>query len=268
MPNEKDSRRLWTDYVQFLRAVKNSGIEAFALDGYPEAVNDLAPLIKKLQRLIALTDDASLDGVQFDIEPYLLDDFFADESGFVRYLAAIDQLKAALRQGMRLSIVIPFWFSSQKVNDRSVAFAVMDRADEVTIMSYRTDSRELPPLADDTLRYGDLIDRPVWLALETRPLPLEQHVILHREPRREHADAYLDLSTRRVVLSPPPETAIGEWFRIHHRFIVHPERVTFAGQNRHAVQAAIAAISELLPNPSLAGVVIHDLPGFLALENQ
>lgn len=266
MPNEKDSRRLWTGYVQFLRTVKNSGIEAFALDGYPEAINNPAPLIRKLQHLLTLADDTSIDGVQFDIEPYLLEDFFADESGFVRYLAAVDQLKATLRPGLRLSIVMPFWFSSQKVQEQSVAFALMDRVDEVTIMSYRTDSSELPPLTEDILRYGDLINRPVWLALETRPLPLEHHVVLHRETHRERADAYLDQSTHQVVLSSPPETTSDNWFRVHHRFAIRPERVTFAGQSQRAVQSVITAVPQLLPHLSLAGVVVHDLPGFLALD--
>jgi hypothetical protein len=267
MPEAKDDQHLWKEYGQFLRTVKSSGIEAFALDGYPEAINDPTPLIKKLQQLLAFVDNASMDGVQFDIEPYLLEDFFADESGFVRYLATIDQLKAALRPGLRLSIVIPFWFSSQKVNERAVAFAVMDRADEVTIMSYRTDSSELPRLAEDTLRYGDLIGRPVWLALETRPLPLEHHVVLRRETRRERANAYLDRNARQLILSPPPETITDDWFLIHHRFTVPPERVTFAGQSRQTVRSAVTATSKLLPNPSLAGVVIHDLPGFLALTD-
>jgi hypothetical protein len=267
MPNEKDPQQQWAVYVQFLRTVKNSGIEAFALDGYPEAIHDPSPLVTRLQQLLAIADDASFDGVQYDIEPYLLEDFFADETGFVRYLAVIEQLKAALRPSLRFSVVMPFWFSSQKVKERSVAFAVMDRADEVTIMSYRTDSSELPALTEDTLRYGDLIGRPVWLSLETRPLPLEQHVVLHRETRRERANAYLDRSSRQLILASPPETATEDWFRIHHRFTVPPERVTFAGQSRQGVQAAIVTMSQLLSNPSLTGVVIHDLPGFLALTD-
>lgn len=268
MPKATDADSLWAEYAQFLRAVKNTGIEAFALDGHPEAINDPTPLVEKLQQLLALADNTSLDGVQFDIEPYLLEDFFATESGFVRYLTAIDQLKAALRPGLRFSIVMPFWFSSQKVHGRAVTFAVMDRADDVAIMSYRTTSKELPSLAEDTLRYGDLIGRPVWLALETRPLPPEQHVVLHREIHRERADAYLDRSARQVILSPPPETVTTDWFRVHHRYTVAPERVTFAGQNQQIVQSVIAETSKLLSNPSLAGVVIHDLPGYLALTDE
>jgi hypothetical protein len=43
----------------------------------------------------------------------------------------------------------------------------MDLADEVAVMSYRTDMDELQAIARDTLRYGDLVGIPVWLALSS-----------------------------------------------------------------------------------------------------
>jgi hypothetical protein len=165
----------------------------------------------------------------------------------------------------RLSIVMPFWFTSQRVRGRPVAFAVMDRVDEVAIMSYRTDMGELQAIAKDTLRYGDMAGIPVWLALETRALPVERHVILKRAARRDLADAYLDATGQRLVLSPPLATAGLTWFRVDHRVTVRPERLTFAHRTRQQVRAAVATLMQTVDHRSLAGVLVHDLDGFMAL---
>jgi len=268
MPATEDPPTLWTAYVQFLRSARGRGIEAFALDGYPEAIHDPTPLVKKIEHLLALVGDESLAGVQLDIEPYLLEDFFVGESGFARYLAAISRFKEALGPHIRLSVAIPFWFTSQVVNNRPVAFSVMDRVDEVTVMSYRTNIEEVRTFSEDTLRYGDIANVPVWLALETRALPLEHHIILKLEPHRELADAYLDRATRRVVFASPPARDGVEGLRISSRFIVRPEQLTFAGRSRQAVQTAISSVMSITPNRSLVGMVIHDLDGFCALQEK
>jgi hypothetical protein len=265
MPALEDPAELWTAYTQFLRAAHVRGIEAFALDGYPEAIHTPEPLLHKLRRLLALTAGQYLAGVQLDIEPYVLEDFFVDDTGFMRYLGVIEQVREALAGQARLSVVMPFWLTAQLLRGRPVAFAVMDRADEVAIMSYRTDLNALRAIAEDTLRYGVLARVPVWLAVETVALPLERHVILKREPRRELADAYLDQTGQRLVLEPPPPAEGLTWFRVHDRTTVWPERLTFAGQSRQQVRAAVATILDTVAHPSLAGVLIHDLNGFLAL---
>lgn len=266
IPADKDPPTLWAAYAQFLRSARSRGIEAFALDGYPEAIDDPTPLVKKIRHLLTLMDGESLAGVQLDIEPYLLEDFFVREAGFVRYLAVIDRVKETLGPHIRLSVAMPFWFTSQTVNDRPVAFSVMDRVDEVAVMSYRTDVEEVRTCAEDTLRYGDIVNVPVWLALETRALPLEQHVVLDRVFRRELADAYLDRAARRVVFASPPATEGIEGFRVHSWFTVRPEQLTFANRSRQSVRTAISSVINTTPNRSFAGMVIHDLNGFLALR--
>ena len=116
------------------------------------------------------------------------------------------------------------------------------------------------------MRYGDLVGTPVWLALETQPLPVERHVVLKSEPRHTLADAYVDQTGQRLVLRRPPATEDLAWFRVHHHTTVRPERLTFAGQTRTQVRAAVAAVVASVTHPSLAGMLIHDLDGFLALS--
>lgn len=79
------------------------------------------------------------------------------------------------------------------------------------------------------------------------------------------------LATRvcgRVLLSPFPSQLpddAHEGFRIHHRYTVRPEGLTFAGRSLAEVRTAVGHLLERVPNPSFAGVLLHDLSGIRAL---
>ncbi|MGB4994681.1 MAG: hypothetical protein WBO50_05930, partial [Nitrospira sp.] len=161
------------------------------------------------------------------------------------------------------------WLATPTVGGRPLAFAVMDLVDEVAVMSYRTDLDEVQDIADDILRYGSVSGIPVWLAVETTVLPLEQHVVLRRDSQPGHADALLDRDHRLLRWQPISE-AVGidlhrEWFRVHRRFTVRPDRLSFAGRSRAQVSSAIKEIQDTTSHSSFAGVIIHDLDGFRAL---
>ena len=270
IPEVSEDETLWASYATLFPFAKARHIDAFALDGYPEAIQEPGVLAAKVKRLLALVHWDAIAGVQVDIEPYLLPGFFADESGLRRYLETIDHLKEAIDGRTRLSVVMPFWFTAPTVQGRPIAYSVIDRVDEVAIMTYRTEIDEIQAIADDTLRYGTLAQVPVWLAVETTPLPVERHVVLRREGRREFADAYVDDDRHRLVIEPPPRSVDTPrrlvWFRVHHRVTVRPERVTFAGRSRTEVRAMVKTIAQEIRNRSLAGVLIHDLKGFQALQ--
>jgi len=265
MPALDDPEEIWLRYAGLLQAAQRQDIEAFALDGYPEAVLDAQPLTKKVERLREVMQGRLPAGVQLDIEPYLFDGFLNDPQGYEKYLEAHMQVKRALAGQAQLSIVMPFWLTSKTARNRPVAFAAMDLADEVAIMSYRTDLAELRDLVEDQLRYADLIGLPVWLAFETQPLPLEEHVRLEHVTRRNLATAYLDRAGNRLVFAPPSGGDERDWFRIVQRTTVRPERLTFSGRPRREVDAMLHGLDQTLPNRSFSGVLIHDYPGYIAL---
>ncbi len=270
LPDVHDSDDIWNAYAQLFAVTKSSDIELYALDGAPDMIDHATPLILKLDRLLGLMGIQKLPGVQLDIEPYLLDGFPEDNTIFDRYLDTIDRVKSALRGRAKLSVVIPFWFSSTIHRQRPLAFSVMDRVDEVAVMSYRTDADEVMAISDDILRYGALANVPVWLALETTSLLLERHVILKREYRTALADGVLDPVRRTLTLEPQKQMeSPGQdhrmWFRIHHRTVVRPERLSFAGRTQQDVQRMITNLFAQIHQANFAGLVIHDLPGYLAL---
>ena len=86
-------------------------------------------------------------------------------------LQVIEQMRRALGDRIRLSIVMPFWFSDKTARERPLAFQIMNRVDEVAVMSYRTDLEELEDISEPLLRYGDAVGVPVWLAVRRGPYP-------------------------------------------------------------------------------------------------
>ena len=176
MPSLNDDEGIWREYARLLSLVQEAGIDVLALDGYPEAIQEPQLLADKIRRLLQLVRPGALSGVQLDIEPYLLPGFLDDDAQFRRYLGTIETMHEALQGRARLSMVIPFWLATPTVGGRPLAYAVMDRADEVAVMSYRTDLDEVQEIAEDILRYGDVIGKPVWLAVETTRLPVELEI--------------------------------------------------------------------------------------------
>ena len=272
LPDLRDADQIWTAYAQLFTLAKSAGIELLALDGSPDMIDHTAPLIDKLNRLLWLIGSDGSPAVQLDIEPYLLEGFPEDHTILARYVDTIDQVVTVLQGRAKLSVVIPFWFSSTIHRQRPLAFSVMDRVDEVAVMSYRTDVDELMTISEDILRYGALIHVPVWLALETTTLLPERHVILKREQRRDLADGVLDPSQRILRLETPTQQERSEqdrmWFRIHHQTTVRPERISFSGRTEHDVQHTISNIFARIHHQSFSGLVIHDLPGYLALPHR
>jgi len=268
MPSLLDDEALWKAYARVFVQAQEAGIEAMALDGYPEAVQNPQRLADTVRRLFAFISPRAVAGVQFDIEPYLMPGFFNDEAGLRQYLDCLAVLKEVIAGRTRLSVVIPFWLHVPTVGGRPLAYRVMDLADDVVVMSYRTHYDELLEIADDLLRYGDLTDTPVWLALETTALPSERRVFLRRTLQADRADAVL-IDRQRLVLAPFSGLAQSgnrrDWFRIHHQFTVTPERVTFAGRSRADVAAVVQTLLETVRHSSFSGVAIHDLNGFQAL---
>ncbi len=266
MPASGDPDSEWERYADLLARVQAAGLDAYALDGAPEFVRHPAPLVATLRRLAAFTGASPPRGIQLDLEPYLLKDFAEQADGYQQYLAVVRAIKAMVDPRTRLSIVMPFWFATVRVDRRPVAFAVMDVVDEVAVMSYRTDPDELQAIADDTLRYGDLAGTPVWLAVETRALPEEHHLQLQRVAARGLATAYVERAARRLILAPPPSGERGEWFRVVRRYTVRSERLSYSGQSQAAVRQVVATLLGRVSNRSFAGLLIHDLTGFRLLQ--
>jgi len=111
------------------------------------------------------------DGFQYDVEPYSLPGWpsAALEQG---QLDLLDKSNAAIKaSGQRLPITscIPRWYGQAQFNflDR----AIIDRSDAIVVMDYVTTVGQLVNDPQDVLVYATKKGKPVWLGVETTPLP-------------------------------------------------------------------------------------------------
>src|SRR5205823_3025896 len=246
MPGGGAPVAVWDAYGRFLRKAHAAGIETFALDGAPGYARAPAPLWDALERLRDAVPKGGLDGLELDIEAYLDDGFGDDPADWGRYLAVLERAhELVANHNARLSVVIPFWFTSTTYRGRALAFWVADRADSVTVMSYRTDAESIQSIGEDTLRYGQLRGVPVWLSIETRALADERHLLLRPTDRRDQADAYVDRGRKKLVLARPTAApAAGSWFHVTSRFPLRADRLSVARQPRAQVLSLIDAVAQ------------------------
>lgn len=262
MPSVGDPDSVWRTFCSVVHRWRDEGIEVLALDGYPEAAVNPDRLLAGIRRLVAECGESPPAGFQVDIEPYLLPEARLGQERYRDYLKALTEIRRALPSRFSFSVVVPFWFPEVSVEGRPLALGVLQVANEVVAMSYRVAVAEALALMDDWVRYGALLGKPVWGAMETRPLPDEQHLLLRRVARFEEASAYVDRSTGRLVLAAP-RSAKGElvFFTETARYQVPGHRLSFAGRSREAVKKAITDWTRA-DQLAVTGVMIHDWEGY------
>lgn len=170
-------------FLSFLEVARTNDIEVFAVDGSPDYINNPAPLFNRIKKVIELNQNKKYFlGIHIDVEPYLLKDFNINKELYAKkYVNLIKKIKEITANKIKLSIVIPFWFDTIFYKDKVLSSIVIDEADEVVIMSYRTNLEEILNLALNELCYGSKVNKPIYLAVEVNPLPVEDHYLVKKE---------------------------------------------------------------------------------------
>ena len=224
-------------FLNFVEAASKMGIEVFALDGDPEYVKNPEPLLRRISKVATLARSASgvtFAGFQVDIEPYLNKDFSLRKEYYVAaYLELLSRMKK--QEGLPLSVVVPFWFDSIQVRGATLLQKVIEVADELVVMSYRTNSTELMAVSKSELGLGVKLGKPVRLGIELGRIPDERHVEL-------------------VAFSGPSDIRLaGKWWKKKGDYTVSGDRISFKNR-RNELPAYMAAH---IPFRSFGGWVLH-----------
>ncbi len=149
--------------------------EVYALNGSPSDINNPQALIDSFSKLKLDT----IKGIQLDVEPYLLKDFLVNpQKVWGRYLNMVKIIhRWTSSKGLRFCMVIPFWLDGIKLKDKLLLPQLLESVDEVVLMSYRSNPREFLKISLDTLRWGEILNRPVAMGIELRPIPTQKHTI-------------------------------------------------------------------------------------------
>lgn len=174
-------------FAPFIKEAAREGIAIWALDGSPDSVNDISPLLRRIEAVAAFNRNhpsSKFSGFQLDVEPYLLKDFSLKREEYSKkYLEMLNAANLHCRSGkFLLSAAVPFWFNQLPVNGRDLSWETVRRLDEVVVMGYRTDYSELLEITRTLLAAGEKLGKPVMLGVELMPVPDEHHDVLTMVP--------------------------------------------------------------------------------------
>lgn len=224
-------------FLPFVEAAHKKGIDVFALDGDPGYVEKPEALLGRIAKVAKLKHSASgaaFAGFQVDIEPYLNKDFALRREYYVSaYLELLSRLKK--QGGMPLSVVVPFWFDSIHFRGTTLLQKVVEIADELVVMSYRTNSAELLDVSMAELGLGEKFGKPVRLGIELGRIPNERHIEL--EPASDGGDIHL----------------AGMWWKKKRDYTVSGDRISF----KNSTKALPAYMATPIPFRSFGGWVLH-----------
>jgi len=287
-----------TELSPLVRRLGAEGIRADALDGHPafvlrrhhDAVADTVRAVVEYNRRAKPTE--RFVGVRFDNEPYLLDGFFGPrrEDLLKAYVELLEHVGPMARAGgLRLGVDIPFWFDSRdrrhdptaELDGRPFSEALIDRADEVTLMDYRTfvDGPDgVLAHASAELSYARRVGKRVAVGLETVHLPDERVfefgpngpgarlAVAPTESGRARLVFFGHGSGEelgRFVLANPGAKLLGAM----HEARAPAAKLSFFGRTPAVLRRAMAHIArELEPDPAFGGLAIHSWRGLRKLE--
>lgn len=159
------------DYTfrQDMQHLKNN-YTVWLLDGNNTSIDDLSFLTYNISILEgAKQENLILQGLHLDIEPYTRSDYTPQSMTKIwnRYLQTLTIVARELHaKGFKLSVAIPFWLDSININNRPLCDQVIDLADEVIIMAYRTEPNEFLQTATHELAYADIAHKDIYLGIE------------------------------------------------------------------------------------------------------
>jgi hypothetical protein len=144
------------EYRQFIRRLHLAGLRVFALLGsaylhtesyvLPERRADALMMFQRVLEYNALSEPAErFDGINLDIEPYILDAWDRDKlqllGQFLDLGQALMDLKRASGQAIAVGPAIPFWFAGIPLRWHGVQASVTEHAlalyDYAALMDYR-----------------------------------------------------------------------------------------------------------------------------------
>ena len=148
---------------------KKNSLEVYALSGTVEEIYEPGKLIRRWENL----PWKELEGVQLDVEPYLLPEYRIHPGKILnRYLKFVREIGAWVRRrGKKLSLAVPFWFQDIVLDEVPLLRKIFRYADEVVVMSYRNRPSEVLRLSNVFLRWGEIMGKKVSIGIELLPVP-------------------------------------------------------------------------------------------------
>jgi hypothetical protein len=140
------------EFANLISSAHAQGIQVYALDGDKSwaLTANHSVAVSRVQEVIDYNNahpTAVFDGIQHDVEPYLLTEWNTDFNGTaVQFLDMLVQCQNLVNQSgglLKYSVAVPFWYDeglapvSYNGQSKFLSYHVLDIVDEIAIMDYR-----------------------------------------------------------------------------------------------------------------------------------
>ena len=217
------------DLSVLVRELETRGIRVVALSGAPGDIDHPRRVEATITSVLHFNRDHArgFSGLQFDIEPYALPGFARHKRrDYLRYARLVREIRARIGGAIPWSMVVPFWFDQVPWKGQSLLTFVQRQADAVVIMAYRSRYPKVLALARPGLCEGQRLGKPVYLGIETAPLPDQDHFFLTRNDfRRELQSGRGQLDLARRITGADPLVYHYEVRGADLTFHAHPDRL-------------------------------------------
>jgi hypothetical protein len=166
-----------------LSGLRKAGFHIVAVEGDPHMIlpQEKSHVLARHQQLTAL-HGRHLDGIQYDVEPYLLPGFHLQpDLWHQRWLQMYEALTAG-KAPLKVEPVVPFWLIAQPAAQKLLK-SLAPRAARIVVMNYRSDAADAAGWATSWLEWSVEHQCPVALAVECGPVPDLQSATYRKAPR-------------------------------------------------------------------------------------
>lgn len=249
------------DLRRFVRLATAAGIGVEAVEGDPRMVlpAGLEAALVRARAFAAYQKTAAageaLAGIQYDIEPYTLEEWGQEPAGYLGWAEAVTRLAAAA--GAPVDLVLPFWLPTSD-EGRAFLARVEPAVRAVTVMSYRTQASLLAQVAEPFLAWGVRHEKPVRLALEAGPIADEVEEI-YREAAVGTLAVWEGPAPRLVFLDQPGVRAGAKMFARQQVHTIPGSRISFLGDEPRLFETAKTTAPAFSAWPTFAGFAVHGL---------
>jgi len=249
----------------FIQHAAKAGLSVWAVDGDPNMVQpkERAATLERARAYARFNEaapaGARLQGVQFDVEPYLLPGHdLAAQAWEEHYIQLVKVLHASLNEGstrVALEMVVPFWWEyKQDLLDKLAPWV-----NSLAVMDYRTDPEEIYRFAVPFLDWGEQHHKGVRIALEAGPVASETRHRYEKAPAGELWQVQLGKQPFLLVLKEPRHNPHGAAFKLSSTFETKPGATTFNGDTPRLLRQLPELEVVFSAWASFVGLALHEI---------
>lgn len=248
---------------QLLKKANQQGVKIVVVEGDPQMIQGQGlqyaltrtATITSFQK--ALPTDNKFAGIQYDIEPYILEDFaFNPDLVLKKWADAIEQLQQVW--GSSVELAVPFWLLSSEGGAEALS-QLRPYLSALVIMAYRTDDQLIINASEPLLNWGEQHNVKIVVALENGPIPDVINRVYMKSTTGGELEYIQGTKNDIVLLGRQPIKEGKTLYRFSHEVAVPGSRISYLGDKAKLLAAKQRLEAILVAWPSFSGFALHEL---------